>query len=134
LRPSALNASDPVFPATVAYAAPYIVAAAVGTMPNPSIITINIAQGARLEGGEKFSVPGGRGHKVVRVLSRSGQQATVHIEPPAHITIPADTPLNFDWPIIRARAATGQDLAPNMTFGRADPVSITFVEDFDYAE
>lgn len=128
-RPSSLHADDDFFPESVGYAMPYIEAVTVGAMPNPSTVTINVTRGARIEGGEKFSVSGLRGHKIERVISRSGQQATVAISPPYHPLIPAGSAVNFDWPVVRCRAVLGQDLAPTLSFGRRAEMNISFVED-----
>lgn len=132
-RPSSLHADDEYFPTEVAYATPLIVAETIGAMPDPSTVTIGVSQGARIEGGERFSIPGMRGHKIERVLSRAGQTATVRISPPARPSIPAGSSVIFDWPVIRAKAVIGQDLAPEVSFGRRAEVSISFVEDVSNA-
>lgn len=133
-RPSSLDDGDELFPNSVGYAAPYIVAQTVGsTSVRDTQLTINVSQGARVEGGEKCSI-NGRGFKIERVLSRSGQQATVVVSPPARVAIPAGAAVNFEWPVVQCKLALGQDLAPNLSFGRHAEMAISFVEDFSDAD
>lgn len=132
-RPSSLNDGEALFPTSVGYAAPYIVARTIGSPPlRATELTINVEQGSRIEGGEKFSI-GGRGFKIERVLSRTGQQATVVVSPPARAAIPAGAAVIFDWPVVQCKLALGQDLAPTLSFGRRAEMAISFVEDFSDA-
>jgi len=129
-RPSSIDADDEYFPTSVKYAAPYIVAATVGAAGiRSSVLTINVAQGARIQGGERFSV-GGRGYKIERVNSRSGQTSTCIISPPLRSAVAGGSPANFEWPVVQAKLALGQDLSPNLSFGRQAEMAISFVEDF----
>lgn len=132
-RPSSIGDGDELFPTAVGYAAPYIVAQTTAAADlRATTLSINIAQGARVEGGEKFSVDG-RGFKIERVLSRSGQQATVSVSPPSRAPIASGSTVNFDWPTVKCKLVMGQDLAPNLAFGRRAEMSISFVEDFSDA-
>lgn len=132
-RPSALQANDPNFPTQVRYAAPYIVAQTDGNAAlGATEVTINVIQGARIQGGERMSI-GERAFKIERVLSGSAQQATVRVHPPARAAIGAGAAVNFEWPVVRCRLVVGQDLAPDVSFGRRAEVSISFVEDFSDA-
>lgn len=132
-KPPRLLANDDQFPTSVAYAAPYITATSADAVAiRSTVLTINVAQGARLIGGEKFSV-GNRAYLVERVISRSDQSALCVISPPLRAAIPAGQALNFDWPVVQCRAATGQNLAPDIAFGRTAAVSVSFVEDFSDA-
>jgi hypothetical protein len=129
-RPSEIAGDDPMFPDSVAYAQPYIEAVTVGAAAlRATQLTINVTRGALIQGGEKCSI-GGRGFKIERVLSRSGQQATVVVSPPARAAIPNGTAVNFDWPTVRCKLVMGQDLAPNLAFGKRAEMSMSFVEDF----
>lgn len=133
-RPSSIHADDEYFPTSVAYAAPYISATTVGSVPlRATTLVINVTQGARIQGGEKFGLLGRRGHKVERVLSRNGQQATVLISPPTRAAIPGGSAVNFEWPLVQSKLIPGQDLAPDLMFGRRAEMSISFVEDFSDA-
>lgn len=133
-RPSSIAADDDYFPEDVRYAVPHIIAETVGDMPNPVTVTINVIQGARIEGGEKFSIPGMRGHKIERVTSRSGQMATCIISPPARPGIPAGSSVNFEWPVVQCKLVLGQDLSPNLSYGRRAEMTISFAEDFSVPE
>lgn len=132
-RPSALHADDDMFATAVGYASPFIVASTVGSAAlRATTLTINVAQGARIQGGEKFSI-NRRGHKIERVLSRTGQQATVIVSTPTREAIPNGTAVNFEWPVVQTKLTPGQDLAPDLAFGRRAEMSISFVEDFSDA-
>jgi hypothetical protein len=129
-RPSAIYADDAYFPTEVYFASPYIVAETVGAaLLRATTLTISVTLGARVQGGEKFSVDG-RAYKIERVTARSGQEATCVISPPLRAAIASGTAVEFGWPYVQAKAAVGQDLIPDMAFGRNGTVSITFVEDF----
>ncbi|MFK4794677.1 hypothetical protein [Sphingobium sp. ZW T5_29] len=129
-RPSSISADDEFFPESVRYAAPYIVAECVsGALLRSTSIIIKVTQGARLEGGEKFSI-NGRAHKIVRVTARDGQEVDCVITPPTREAVPIGAAVNFEWPVVQCRAAIGQDLAANLAFGRRAEVSVSFVEDF----
>lgn len=132
-RPSAILANDKHFPTEVKYAAPYIVAqAAAAAALRSTSLAINVSQGARIQGGERFSI-GERAFKIERVVSQSGQQATVKVSPPARSAVSAGAAVNFEWPVVCCRLAMGQDLAPDIAWGRRAEVSISFVEDFSDA-
>ena len=129
-RPSSIAADDDYFPTDVRYASPYIVAQTVGAASlRATTLTINVSQGARIQGGERFSI-GGRGHKIERVVARDGQQATCIISPPLRAAVSSGAPVNFEWPAVQCKLALGQDLAPNVAYGRRAEVAISFVEDF----
>jgi len=133
-RPSRLLADDEAFPTSVGYAAPYIKATSVGAAAlRATVLTIDVAQGSRIQGGEKFSV-GRRAYLIERVTAREGQQATCVISPPLRQAIAAGAALNFEWPLVQCRAVSGQSLAPDVSFGRSSAVAISFVEDFGDAE
>lgn len=132
-RPSALHADDPDFPTVVRQASPYIVASLTAPVAlRATQMTMRVAQGARIEGGERFSI-NGRAFKIERVLSRSDQTVTVSTFPPAREALQAGADVNFEWPVVQCRLVGGQDLAPNQAFGRHAEVSISFVEDFSDA-
>jgi len=132
-RPSSLAADDDYFPQSVEYAAPYIVAKTAGSSAlRATTLTINVTQGSRIEGGEKFSI-GGRGYKIERVTARSDQQATCIISPPLRAAVGHEATVNFDWPVVQCRLVPGQDFAPNLAFGRRAEMSVSFVEDFSDA-
>jgi len=130
-RPSAIYANDSQFPTEVRFASPYIVATTVGAVaPRATTITIAVAQGARIQGGERCSI-GSRALKIERVLSRPTQMSAVcKVSPPTREAIASGTSVNFEWPVVQAKAVPGQDLDPDIAYGRNGTVSITFVEDF----
>lgn len=133
-RVSQLYVDDPEYPTVVRYASPYIVAQLVESIPlRATQMTINVAQGARIQGGERFSI-NGRAFKIERVLSRSEQTATVRTSPPSREAIGAGAVVNFEWPVVQCRRVPGQDLAPMLTMSRHGEVAISFVEDFSDAD
>lgn len=133
-RPSAIYADDPYFPTEVRFASPYIAAETVGNAAlRSTTLTINVTQGARIQGGERCSV-GGRAHKIERVQSRpSEMHAVCRVSPPTRAAISGGSDVEFGWPVVQCKTAIGQDLIPDMAFGRNGVVSITFVEDFSDA-
>lgn len=131
--PSDLIWDDDAFPSFVRFASPHIIASTVGTAAlRATTLTVDVIQGARIRGGEKFSV-GKRAYLIERVTARTGQQATCIISPPLREAITAGAALNFEWPMVQCRAEIGQSLIPDMEMGMYSNVSISFVEDFSDA-
>lgn len=130
MRPSNLIADDDVFPSSVSFASSYISAQAVGSVGlRATTMTVLVTQGARVDFGMRFGA-GARSYKIERVISRDGMAATVLISPPTRAPITAGAALNFDWPVVQCRAVIGQDLSPEMMWGRQGATAIAFVEDF----
>lgn len=133
-RPSGVVTTgfDPNFPESIAFAAPYIVASIAPAPFRATQVTITVAQGSRLEGSQVFSVnhptKGRRMYRTSRVVSRDGQAATVVIDPPLREAISGATTIDFDWASFEAVAATGQEYAPDIQYGRRAEVSIVFKE------
>jgi len=131
--PSDLFWDDDAFPTFVRYASPHIVANLVGDAPlRATSLTLNVSQGARIRGGEKFSI-GNRAYLIERVTARAGQQATCVISPPLRAGVANGSAVNFEWPLVQCRAELGQSLIPDMELGMFSNVSISFVEDFSNA-
>lgn len=122
---------DEFFPTDVRRASAYITssmtsAAAMGATQ----ISLTILQGARVMGGEKFSIihPNGPGlYSIGRAISRSGQSATVQIWPPLRDDVSNGALLNFDWPMMRARLQPGYDMSGAIEYGVSD-VEVSFIE------
>lgn len=135
-RPSQLLASsdDPIFPEAIAFASPWIVAVMVGAaLLRATQITIDVTGGARLMGGERFAIShasGRRTYRVVRVISRSGQQATVTIRPPLREAVATGASVDFDWPSLVATLIPDGDITPRIERGRYAQVDISFREAF----
>lgn len=130
LMPSDLHYDDIAFPTVVRMAAPYIVARVAANAPlRATSVQIEVTLGARLRGGERFSI-GDRAYKVERVTARAGQTATCIITPPLRAPIVTDMIVNFDWPVVRAKAVVGQSLAADVFNGQFSTVSLSLVEDF----
>ncbi len=133
LRTSQLYTDDEAFPTVTRYALPYIEAVAVGlASARSATLTIDVIKGSRVQGGESFSI-GNRAYLIERVVSRNGQQATCIISPPLRVDIPSGSSVNFEWPVVQAKLAMGQDLGVDLSFGGFGDTSITFVEDFSDA-
>lgn len=96
-----------------------------------TVITVVIEKGASIKGGETFSLNNAEGpnaHRISRVIETSGNTFTVSIRPPLRAAATAGTPLNFDWPLCRARLDAGLDISPEVFLGKFAPASITFRE------
>lgn len=125
MRPSNLLDDDPVFPSSVSFASPYIIAATTAAAAlRATTISIAVTQGAALRPGMRCGI-GNRSYKIENV---SGANCT--ITPPLREPIAEATPVIFDWPVVQCTAVVGQDLAPDMRWGRQGSIGISFVEDF----
>jgi hypothetical protein len=127
------NDLDPYFPEVVGYGAPIIVATINPAGLRATSVTINVAQGSRVVGGQVFEIThptfGKRIYQTGRILSRSDQSTTVSIWPPLREAIPSTAHVNFDWPCLTCRLVPDSDISPDISFGGAS-VSISFVEAF----
>lgn len=127
--PSDIVSDDDYFPTSVGFAYPHIVASVTQAAAlRATTLELVVTQGAQIQPGMKFSV-GGRGFKVERVTARSGLAATCVVTPPAREAISEGAVANFDWPVVRCRAALGQDLSAAISLGMFGTTSISFVED-----
>lgn len=133
--PSDILADDPSFPTSVGFALPHITAVTVGVAAlRATTITITVTRGARIAGGEVFSV-GNRAHRIERVVSRpTASSAQCVISPPLRAAVSSGTAVNFDWPVVQCRLAPGQDLTPERDWSGNAIVSLTFLEDFGDVE
>lgn len=136
-RPSQLENSsdDPYFPEAIAFATPWIVASVTGSAAlRATQLVINVTRGARLRGGEVFAVDhavsGRRLYRVRRVLSSTGQEATVSIRPPLREALTAPKSADFDWPALTATLVPDNDISPDIQNGRHASVNIAFREAF----
>lgn len=121
---SRLVANDPVFPTSVAYSAPAIIATFAAAAPlRATQVSISVAKGADLVGGEKFSAAG-RGYRIVRPLGGGLFQ----IEPPLRQSVGAGEAVTFDYPLLKCRSAPGESWSPTLSFGRSGEASIRFLE------
>lgn len=134
-RPSGLvnQSDDEYFPEAVAFATPFILATASAAALRATQVTITVTQGSRVKGGQLFSinhsVSGRRMYETGRVLSQSGQTATVEIRPPLRQAIGANTPVDFDWPGFEAIVTPDSNITADIQIGRyANDLSITFRE------
>lgn len=134
-RPSGLVAlsDDQYFPEATAFATPLVVANAGAAELRATQLTISIAQGSRVRGGQIFSInhatKGRRMYETVRVLANIGQTSTVTIRPPLREAISAVTPIDFDWPGFEAVKLPESDITADIRIGKyASDISITFRE------
>lgn len=124
MRVSGLVADDPLFPESVAFASPHVIATiGANAALRATSLVINVAQGAAIQGGEKFSV-GGRG---VRIIRQTGED-TYQVEPPLREAVTSGASANFDWPVVLCRMAVGGDFEGALSMGRFGEKSISFVE------
>jgi hypothetical protein len=123
---SRIVADDDVFPTSLAYSSPPIVAHAGATAAlRATTLSIVVDRGAPLAGGEKFGVAAtGRSYKVVRPLGGNNFQ----IEPPLREIVPANSELRFDLPLLKCRSAPGENWTPTLSLGRSGEASIRFLE------
>lgn len=132
--PLVVTGSDPYFPEALGYAVPVIVATASAAALRATVLTIAITRGSRVVGGQYFSIThptkGRRMYRAGRVMSRSGQSASVNIVPPLREAISNVTPLDFDFPSFLGALAPNTDTAAELLFARSAQVSFTFREAF----
>lgn len=124
-RPSSLYSDAEVFPTTVEYAEPLIIAETSGSAAlRATTLTISMQRGGDIQGGEKFGI----GERAYRIGARvSGN--TWNIAPPLREAVAAGTAINFDWPVVKCRSQPGEDFSPEFSMGRlAGDASITFLE------
>jgi len=132
MRPGDLYTDDPLFPTVVRYASPYIVASFTApAVLRATIVSLVVNQGARVLGGEKFSVmslKGPRLYGISRVISQDGQNATVEVWPPLREQVVSGQSINFEWPMMRARLQAAYDMSGSITHGKYSSVEAVFVE------
>lgn len=130
--PSPIVADDPMFPTSVGYSIPYIKAQTTSAASlRATTVALSVSKGARVKGGEEFSVMHEKGpglYTITRVVSASGQSATVNIWPPLREAIPSGLAVNFDWPMFRARMIPNFDMTPQITLGLQATVEVSFIE------
>lgn len=130
--PSDIIANDDYFPTSVGFASSYIVATiSAHAGLRATSLEITVSQGAAVEPGMCFQV-GVWAYKVGRVISRSGQSATVTVTPPLRAAIASGSPANFDWPCVVCRGVVGQDLIASISLGMFGTTTVSFVEDTGY--
>lgn len=126
--PSDIYADDEYFPTEVRFASPHIVSVVgANAALRATTLQIVIEQGSRIQPGVKFSI-GRRAYKVNRVTASGGLSATCVITPPLREAVTAGTSVNFDWPVVEARAVLGQDLGAAISLGMFGTTAISFVE------
>lgn len=129
------TSGDPYFPDAVGFQTPFIIATVVSAAPlRATQLAINVIRGARLKGGETFSLDhatkGRRMYRVQRVVSTVGQQSVVTIRPPLREAIGAGANADFDWPSCTMQLVPGTDISPDIELGTMAGVSIAFREAF----
>lgn len=114
---------DPFYASNVGYSQPRIVArigASAGL--RATMLSIVLDSSGRIESGEKFSV-NGRAYRIIRRIENLYQ-----IDPPLREPVAANQPIEFNWPVVRARLMAGQDMEGMVRLGRFSDVSVSFVE------
>lgn len=123
-RVTKLTWDDPMFPNSVAYARPTIVAKLLtGATLRATTLQIELTSAGKIEGGEKFSV----GDYAYRIIRKTGTD-TYLIEPPLREVVYTNQPVEFNWPLVKCRLVPGQDMEGAIRMGRFSDVSISFVE------
>lgn len=122
---SKIVTDDPVFPSSMVYSSPPIVAHTTASAAlRSTVVSIAIDKGAQLVGGEKFSVGGSRAYRVVRPIGGGVFQ----IEPPLRQAVGAGAAVEFGLPLLKCRSAPGESWTPTLAFGRSGEASIRFME------
>lgn len=136
MRPGPLlvTGTDPYFPEALGYGVPVVIATAGEAGLRATQLSISVSQGGRVVGGQYFSIThtnkGRRMYRTGRVISRTGQSATVNIVPPLREAIGPATSLDFDFPSFLATLAPNTDTAAELLFARSANVSFSFREAF----
>lgn len=124
VRVRKLVADDQIFPESVRYSPPMIVArAAAPAALRATTLAIQMQSRGQIEGGEKFSI-GEHAYRVVRPIGAG----TYQIDPPLRALVTLNQPIEFNWPVVRARLAPGQDMDGMIRLGRFSDVSVSFIE------
>lgn len=124
VRVTKLTWDDPIWPTSVAYARPTMIAKFLANAPLRSTsVQIELTSAGKIEGGEKFSV----GDYAYRIIRRTGTD-TYQIEPPLREQVYTNQPVEFNWPVVKCRLVPGQDMEGAIRMGRFSDVSISFVE------
>lgn len=125
--PSDIYADDELFPETVEYAAPYIIASVSADAPlRATSISIEVSKGARLIGGEKFSV-GDRAYKIERETS----PGIFKIDPPLREAVSGEASIEIAWPVVKCRLEPSRSIVPSFSQGPFGEAEIRFVEKFN---
>jgi len=122
-RPSNILADDPVFPTSVTFASPYIIATAGAGALRATSIELTVTQGATLKGGEKFSI-GGHAYKVIRETAPGIFQIT----PPLREAVTLGASVEFGWPLVKCRQTPGNSFSPTLSMSKFGEAEISFVE------
>ena len=127
------TSDDPYFPEAIGFASPFIVATAGAAALRATQVTITVTQGSRAKGGQLFAIDhpdaGRRLYQIGRVLSQSGQTATVTIRCPLRQAVSAGTPVDFNWPGVESVMMPDNDITADIQIGKyATDMSITFRE------
>lgn len=129
------QSDDPYFPEALGFATPLMLAnIPVAGALRATTLVIDMIRGARLKGGERFSIDhatkGRRMYRVERVTARDGQEATCKIWPPLREAIGTDTAADFDWPSFVGAMIPDTDISPDIGLSEDAVVSIAFREVF----
>lgn len=125
MRPSALYTDAEVFPTTMEYAEPLIIAETAGSASlRATSLSFTIERGGEIEGGEKFSI-GERAYRIGANVSGNIWK----VAPPLREAVGAGDAINFDWPMVKCHSQPGEDFSPATRQGKfAGEASITFLE------
>ena len=123
LEPSDLDYDDEIFPTYVRLSHPHIVATCGAAAMRATTLTIDVAKGAALLGGERFSI-GERSYNIERKTGTS----TFKIDPPLREAVIAGTAVEFEWPVVKCRLVPGQSIIPPAEFDGSGEASLTFME------
>lgn len=129
-RVSTLVVDDPVFPTSVQYAAPLIAASLADDADvRATTLAIDLTSAGEILGGEKLSI----GEYAYKIVRKTGAN-TFNVTPPLREAVSEDDAVEFNWPLVKCRAAPGQDLETPITRGRFSTVSIVFLESVPVSE
>ncbi len=123
-RPSNLYYDDREWPTVLRYSSPEHEAEfAADAALRATTVALTVQKGPHPRGGEVFSYDG-RAHRIIR---KTGENLYL-IRPPLRQATPAGTPAIFDFPLVKATAARGQQLGVPLFRGQQATVGIQFWE------
>lgn len=96
-------------------------------------ISVNKIYSQTLKEGQRFSVSTndfqGDLYQIKQILTQDDTTATFKVWPNIRNTIPANTRLNFDYPVLRVRLASDNEMKLNLKINKYSETTINFIED-----
>jgi hypothetical protein len=121
--PSALYVDNPEWPTEMRYALPdHVAEIAADADLRATRLTFDVTKGPAISSGQAFQV----GDRAYRTVRPDGDEFIV--APPLRAPIVAGANAVFDFPMVRAKLAPGQDFSSPLFRGKYGSVDVSFLE------